>query len=59
MLEILEKIANICLKNGNGNESSGDGWKYRVAEPLQPQGIIHYKSLCPIFKEPEVLCVQI
>jgi putative chitinase len=53
-----EKIANrvYASRMGNGNESSGDGWKYRGRGALQTTGNNNYKAFALYLKEPEVLC---
>jgi putative chitinase len=52
-----EKIANRVYANrmGNGNEQSGDGWKYRGRGALQLTGKSNYKSFSDYLNNPEVL----
>jgi putative chitinase len=52
-----EKIANRVYSNrmGNGNEASGDGWKFRGRGALQTTGKDNYKQLAEHVKNPEIL----
>lgn len=52
-----EKIANFVYanQNGNGNEASGDGWKFRGRGALQLTGRANYKAFSDFIKDPEVM----
>ena len=52
-----ERIANRVYANrmGNGNESTGDGWKYRGRGALQTTGKSNYKALSEHLNKPEIL----
>lgn len=57
-----EAIANNCYANrmGNGNEASGDGWRYRGRGPLQITGFDNYKQYknetgVDVVKNPDLL----
>jgi putative chitinase len=52
-----EKIANRVYADrmGNGNESSGDGWKYRGRGALQLTGKANYKAFSDYLKNPEIM----
>jgi putative chitinase len=52
-----EKIANhiYSLRMGNGNEASGDGWKYRGRGALQTTGKSNYQALSKSLQVPEIL----
>lgn len=52
-----EKIANRVYADrmGNGNESSGDGWKYRGRGALQLTGKSNYKAFSDYLKNPLIM----
>lgn len=52
-----EKIANrvYASRMGNGDEASGDGWKYRGRGALQLTGKSNYKAFAEYLKKPELL----
>ena len=53
-----EKIANVVYANrmGNGDEASGDGWKYRGRGPIQLTGKDNYRAFAnDYFEDPETL----
>lgn len=52
-----EKIANRVYANrmGNGDENSGDGWKYRGRGALQLTGKNNYQSFSNYLKNPEIM----
>jgi putative chitinase len=52
-----EKIANrvYASRMGNGDEASGDGWKYRGRGALQLTGKANYQAFAEYLKKPEVL----
>ena len=52
-----EKIANRVYSSrmGNGNEASGEGWKFRGRGALQTTGKDNYKQLAEHVKDPAIL----
>jgi putative chitinase len=52
-----EKIANrvYASRMGNGDEASGEGWKYRGRGALQLTGKANYKAFADYLKKPEVM----
>ena len=52
-----EKIANRVYADrmGNGNEASGDGWKYRGRGTLQLTGKANYKAFADYLGKPEIM----
>ncbi|AWH84941.1 glycoside hydrolase [Flavobacterium album] len=52
-----EKIANNVYADrmGNGNEASGDGWKYRGRGSLQLTGKNNYKLFSDFMNDPEIV----
>ena len=52
-----EKIANhvYCNRMGNGNEESGDGWKYRGRGALQLTGKSNYQEFAKFLENNDVL----
>jgi len=52
-----EKIANRVYADrmGNGNEASGDGWKYRGRGALQLTGKSNYEAFSKYLGKPEIL----
>jgi len=52
-----EKIANrvYASRMGNGDEASGDGWKYRGRGALQLTGKANYKAFSDYLAKPEVM----
>jgi putative chitinase len=52
-----EKIASrvYASRMGNGNEASGDGWKYRGRGALQLTGKSNYQLFSDYLKKPEIM----
>jgi len=52
-----EKIANLVYGNrmGNGDEASGDGYKFRGRGALQLTGKDNYKAFSDYLKKPEIM----
>ena len=52
-----ERIANRVYANrmGNGDEASGDGWKYRGRGALQLTGKSNYQAFADYVKRPDVM----
>ena len=52
-----EAIANFVYanQNGNGNEASGDGWKFRGRGALQTTGRANYKAFSDYLKNPLIM----
>ena len=52
-----EMIANrvYASRMGNGDEASGDGWKYRGRGALQLTGKDNYKAFSDYLKKPEIM----
>jgi putative chitinase len=52
-----EKIANRVYADrmGNGNEASGDGWKYRGRGALQLTGKANYEAFSKHLAKPEII----
>ncbi len=52
-----DRIANrvYASRMGNGNEASGDGWKYRGRGAIQLTGKDNYKAFADHLKKPEIL----
>lgn len=52
-----EKIANLVYANrmGNGDEASGDGYKFRGRGALQLTGKDNYKAFSDYLKQPEIM----
>lgn len=52
-----EKIANRVYANrlGNGNESSGDGWRFRGRGAIQLTGKVNYQALASALNLPQIM----
>ena len=52
-----EKIANrvYASRMGNGDEASGDGWKFRGRGALQLTGKANYQAFADYLKKPEIM----
>jgi len=52
-----EKIANVVYSNrmGNGDENSGEGWKYKGRGALQLTGKNNYSAFAEYLNKPEIL----
>ena len=52
-----EKIANLVYASrmGNGDEASGDGWKFRGRGALQLTGKSNYQAFSDYLKKPEIM----
>jgi putative chitinase len=52
-----EKIANVVYASrmGNGDEASGDGWKFRGRGALQLTGKANYQAFADYLKNPQIM----